>query len=136
MEQKIVIHMKDGKIHKGVTQDFDPDRGTFHFLPAEGGGVPMRIDLERMKAVFWVKDYIGNRNFVSRREFGSTRDRRRPAVVTFADGEEMWGSVAEVDDRLPGFFFYPGDEDDNNIRVYVIRSATKGVRFERVPEGS
>jgi hypothetical protein len=130
MEQKIVIHMKDGRIHKGITQDFQPDRKTFHFLPAEGGGVPMRLDFESMKAVFWVKDYIGNRHFVARREFGERHAARKPAVVTFQDGEEMWGTVGEVTDDLPGFFFFPGDKEDNNIRVYVIRSATKELRLE------
>jgi hypothetical protein len=131
MEQKIVIHMKDGKIHKGITQDFEPDRGTFHFLPGEGGGVPMRLELERMKAVFWVKDYIGNRHFVARREFGETRGAaRRPAVVTFEDGEEMWGTVGEVSKVLPGFFFFPGDKEDNNIRIFVIHSAVRELRLE------
>ena len=43
MENKIVVHMKDGAIHKGITHDFDPDADTFHLLPAEGGGVPRRV---------------------------------------------------------------------------------------------
>ena len=43
MEQKLVVHTKDGKIHKGITQDFDPSRDEFHVLPAEGGGIPMPI---------------------------------------------------------------------------------------------
>ena len=46
MEQKIVVHRKDGTIHKGVTQDFDPEGEVFHFLPAEGGGIPMRMRID------------------------------------------------------------------------------------------
>ena len=130
MEQKIVVHTKDGKVHKGITQDFEPDRRTFHFLPAEGGGVPIKFELDKMKAVFWVKDYIGNRHFVARREFGETPAARRPAVVLFQDGEEIWGSVADLSENLPGFFFFPGDTEDNNIRIFVVRSAMKELRLE------
>ena len=61
MEQRLVVHRKDGKIFKGVTQDFDPEQEVFHFLPAEGGGVPLRMIVEEMKALFWVKEYLGNR---------------------------------------------------------------------------
>jgi hypothetical protein len=46
MENKIVIHMKGGTVHKGITQDFDPTTRSFHLLPAEGGGVPVRIEIE------------------------------------------------------------------------------------------
>ena len=65
MEQKLVVHRKDGSIFKGVTQDFDPAQAEFHFLPAEGGGIPVRMRVNDMKALFWVKDYLGNRQFVS-----------------------------------------------------------------------
>ena len=69
MENKVVVHMKNGEIHKGLTHDFDPRKETLHLLPAEGGGLPIRISLESMKALFYVKDYIGNRDFVAAREF-------------------------------------------------------------------
>ena len=79
MENKVVVHMKDGKIHKGVTQDFVPSREAFHLLPAEGGGVPVRIQLEDMKALFYVKDYMGNRDFVARRQFDAAKRSGRRA---------------------------------------------------------
>jgi hypothetical protein len=65
MENKIVVHMKGGAIHKGITHDFDPASENFHLLPAEGGGVPRRVAVGDMKALFYVKDYIGNRDFVA-----------------------------------------------------------------------
>jgi len=85
MEQKIVVHVKDGAVHKGVTHDFSPRQTSFHVLPAEGGGVPVRVQLADMKAMFWVKDYLGNRDFVASKEFdpGSATEGRR-AVLTFA----------------------------------------------------
>ena len=41
MEQKIVVHVRGGAVHKGVTHDFSPGQTSFHVLPAEGGGVPL-----------------------------------------------------------------------------------------------
>ena len=37
MEQKIVVNMRGGAVHKGVTHDFSPKQEAFHVLPAEGG---------------------------------------------------------------------------------------------------
>lgn len=128
MENKIVVHMKDGAIHKGVTQDFDPAGEEFYVLPAEGGGVPLRVRLEAMKALFYVKDYVGNSDFVARRDFEQARASGKKVIVTFHDGEEMWGTIGELKDDSPGFFLYPVDHEDNNIRVFVIRSSLKDMR--------
>ena len=51
MEQKLVVHKKDGTIYKGITQDFDPEQDVFHFLPGEGRGIPMLIRVDDMKVV-------------------------------------------------------------------------------------
>jgi hypothetical protein len=130
MEQKIVVHVKDGAVHKGVTHDFSPRQTSFHVLPAEGGGVPVRVQLADMKAMFWVKDYLGNRDFVASKEFdpGSATEGRR-AVLTFADGETVLGSVVEDDPTAPGFYFVPADRRDNNIRIFVVRNAVKELRW-------
>lgn len=128
MEQKIVVHMKGGAVHKGVTQDFEPSRREFHLLPAEGGGVPVRIQTQDMKAMFWVKDYLGNRDFVPRQGF-DTAARGRRAVLTFLDGESMWGMVEDEDAKWGGFYFRPADERDNNLRIFVVRNSLKEVRW-------
>jgi len=129
MENKIVLHTKSGVIHKGVTHDFDPAKGSFYLLPAEGGGVPMQLRLEELKAVFYVKDYIGNRDFVARQEFDEAPRAARKAIACFEDGEEIWGILGEgADQEGAGFFFYPADGDDNNLRIFVVRSALKELR--------
>lgn len=130
MEQKIVVHMRDGAIHKGVTHDFEPKQPAFHLLPAEGGGVPIRVNIDVMKAMFWVRDYLGNRDFVARRDFDPARPLEgRKAVLTFADGETIWGSVTEDDSSSPGFFFTPADDRDNNIKIFIIRTSLKELRW-------
>jgi hypothetical protein len=130
MENKVVVHMKDGEIHKGVTHDFDPAIETFHLLPAEGGGIPIRLGLEEMKALFYVKDYIGNRDFIARRRFEEAHEEKQKAIAHFDDGEEIWGVLGEgADEEGAGFFFYPADERDNNIRIFVVRSALQELRL-------
>jgi len=128
-EKKIVVHMKGGKIRKGVTHDFTPQSESFHLLPAEGGGVPLRVKLDDMKALFYVKDYLGNRDFVARKEFAEAKQANRKVIVAFKDGEEIWGYTSESHtDNDVGFFFFPADDRDNNLRIFVIRSATEQVR--------
>ncbi len=131
MENKIVAHMQDGTIYKGLTHDFEPASESFHVLPAEGGGVPLRVISDDMKALFYVQDYVGNRDFVARRQFADAHSADRRAVVRFKDGEEIWGVLGEggEDEDSPGFFFFPVDKEDNNIRIYVIRSALEELRL-------
>jgi hypothetical protein len=129
MENKVVAHLKDGRIHKGLTHDFDPDEPTFHLLPAEGGGVPVRLNIEDMKALFYVKDYFGNREFVPRHRFDSAADGARRAIVTFTDGEVIYG-ISHASDEMPrGFFLSPADPDDNNVRIFVVRSSVRSLQF-------
>ena len=129
MEQKIVVHTKSGEIYKGVTQDFAEEKEAFHFLPNEGGGVPMTLQLVDLKALFWVKDYLGNRNFEARLRFDDGRQGQR-AVVAFSDGEEIWGTLDAYEEGSTGFFLIPADREDNNIRIFVVRSALKELRLE------
>lgn len=131
MEHKIVVHMKGGAIRKGVTQDFDPAGRMFHLLPAEGGGVPVRVQLEEMKALFYVKDYLGNRDYVSQQRFERVQRSGLKVILTFHDGETLYGTVAEEDQLAERFFVYPADERDNNIRLFVMRNSLKN--FQIVP---
>ncbi len=52
MEEKVVVHFKDGKTMRGTTQDFDPKGETFHLLPCEGGGMPNTVQMKELKALF------------------------------------------------------------------------------------
>jgi hypothetical protein len=48
-------------------------------------------------------------------------------VVTFQDGEEIWGTI-EGGEHPAGFFLLPADPADNNLRVFVVRSALREMR--------
>ena len=120
----VVVHLKDGVIRKGVTRDFDSEVESFYLLPAEGGGVPMRVSCEDMKALFYVRDYLGNSDFKAKHGFSDTKQEGRQAVLTFKDGEKIWGTIPPGEDSgSSGFHFIPSDEEDNNVRIYVVTSS-------------
>lgn len=127
MENKVVVHMKDGTIRKGVTRSFDPDESSFYLLPAEGGGVPMQIVQEDMKALFFVRDFLGDSGFVARKDFEAARKDGCRLILKFQDGEEMWGTAEEPPGDASGFFFLPADDLDNNVRIFVVRSSLKSL---------
>lgn len=129
MENKIVAHTADGRILKGITHDFDPTRESFHLLPAEGGGVPLRLALAELKGLFYVRDFLGNRAYNPPPGFGPAPQRGKKVVVTFHDGEVIFGSTPDYIPGSVGFTLFPSDPEDNNERIFVIQAAVGEVRF-------
>jgi hypothetical protein len=131
MEDKVVAHFKDGKTARGFTQDFRPDAESFHLLPSEGGGIPTRIRLEDLKALFYVKDWGAMRRQVERaKRFGSGQPQGQKTVVEFRDGERIWGYAEEYSSNSRGFYFIPADPQENNTRIFIVNSSVKQIRFE------
>jgi hypothetical protein len=50
-------------------------------------------------------------------------------ALQFVDGERLWGYAEAYKDEDPGFFFFPTDPADNNMRIYVVRSSLKEMAF-------
>ena len=57
---KVVIKFKDNTVAKGKTNDFFPNKTQFHL--EEMNGEIVEISIEELKAVFFVKDFNGNKN--------------------------------------------------------------------------
>jgi hypothetical protein len=129
VENKVVAHMKNGTVLKGYTRDFDPTRARFHLLPAEGGGVPMPLELNQLKALFYVKDYLGNRDYDPPAGFGPAHPQGRRCVVTFGDGEVIFGSTPDYAPDAPGFTLFPSDPEDNNVKIFVASGAVQKIEF-------
>jgi hypothetical protein len=132
IQNKVVVHYLDGKIIKGQTIDFLPTKPTFHvsLIDAPPNTPPLEINISGVKAIFFVKDYLGN----SKREeiLGFSAD--KPAIgrkikVTFRDGEVLVGTTQGYDASRPGFFIIPADPDSNNDRCFIVASATRQVSF-------
>ena len=136
-EDKVVAHYKDGRILKGHTRDFSPQRDSFVLNPYVAADGPVAVFLEELKAVFHVRTFEGNKDHpprvpavgtVAEQRFSDVMDTGRKVALQFADGERLWG-YADLSQNGTGFFFFPTDPMDNNMRVYVVRSSLKEMVF-------
>jgi len=127
---RVVVHYLDGHLLKGTTQDFFPNKASFHLQPM-GAGPAAEVRCKTLKAVFFVKDYAGNAQRRDLRGFlaapGETAQGKKLAV-RFKDGELLCGySLSYMPDR-EGFFMFPADSASNNLRIYVLAAATVEVK--------
>jgi len=129
---KIVARFQSGKIIKGFTQNFFPNKPTFHLIPQEGGDLKSQVEvsLDRLKAIFFVRDFVGDKNFKERNTPapGET-PQGRLLEVTFKDGEKMVGTTSGYDPKRSGFFLFPVDKQANNSKVFIVAAAVQSARF-------
>ena len=128
---KSVLRYRNGKVVKGFTQDFYPNKDRFFFFPADDlSGEAIEVLLKELKAIFMVRDFIGNPQYGERKKYTDGENPSgRIVEVTFEDNEVLIGSTLGYDLNRPGFFFFPADPKSNNIRVFVISSAVKKIRY-------
>ena len=131
MQNKIVVRYFDGRILKGTSADFMPNKDRFHIVPLDAppGKKPQEILVRELKAVFFVRDYDGNAEYKEWKEFPP--DRRaaggRKIKVVFKDEEMLIGMTQGYQPDRPGFFVFPADTQSNNERCYVVSAAVKEV---------
>ena len=64
---KIVARYLDGRMIKGFTQDFFPNKPSFHLFPeANPSGEGAKVFLIDLKAVFFVRDFLGKPDYDER----------------------------------------------------------------------
>ncbi|MBI5710834.1 MAG: hypothetical protein HZC42_11105 [Candidatus Eisenbacteria bacterium] len=127
---RVVAHLLGGKLLKGTTQDFFPNRPVFHIQPTEGGPT-VEVRARQIKALFFVRRLEGDTERRDIRGFlaapGETAQGRKLAV-RFKDGELLCGYSLTYSPDREGFFMFPADCGGNNIRVYVVTSSTAEVK--------
>ncbi len=130
IQNKIVARYQDGRVMKGFTRDFMPNKEFFHLLPmdAQPDAKPIVISVRELKAVFFVKDFKGNPQY----QDNKTIDPNKPVVgrkikVVFKDGELLVGTTQGYQPGRPGFFIFPSDPKSNSDRCFVISAATTQV---------
>jgi len=123
---KIIAKYKDGSALKGSSDDFSPDNKYFHFRQLDGKKV--LIELEDLKALFFVKSFQGNKErkpkYQDARPWGGIK-----VKVVFIDGEELIGYTPHHSVEKQGFFLIPADLQNNNEKIFIITSATKDITF-------
>lgn len=129
---KIVVRYRSGKILKGHTQNFSPNKPMFHVNPLDGpeSGDLFEVNLDDLKAVFFVRDFTGNAKHVERKQLApGDRLHGRLMEVTCKDGEVMVGTTIGYDPKRPGFFLFPIDPSTNNARVFMVTSSVRTARL-------
>ena len=129
---KIVARYRDGRTLKGTTQNFFPNKPVFHVnrLGGAGSGDLVEVNIEDLKAIFFVRDFTGNAKHVERKQLApGERTQGRLMEVTCKDGEVIVGTTTGYDPKRPGFFLFPIDPTANNTRVFVVTSAVRTARF-------
>ncbi len=126
----VVAHFNDNKLLKGTTQDFFPNRPTFHLIPV-GGRQAVQVECRLLKAVFFVKKLEGDPRRARIAGFISApaaSAHGKKIAVRFKDGELLCGYTLSYQPDRDGFFVFPADPDSNNIRIYVVTAATLDVK--------
>ena len=126
--QPVVVRFMDGRILKGTTRDFAPNKPNFHLFPwGEEGDKALDIIVGALKAIFFVKNYEGDKGHVLDNSFASAKGQGRKIIVTFKDGEVVAGFTMGYNPKNQGFFLIPADPDCNNSRAYVVNLAVSKV---------
>ncbi len=118
--RKIILRYLDGRTVPAFAPIFDA--GTDPISVADIGGLPLRVPLDELKAVFYVRTFSGNPEYDPIKD---PADLPRPPngrvlVLDFKDGERIYGDVPEADvDASKGFFVTVLDPEDNNLLLYV-----------------
>jgi hypothetical protein len=82
--------------------------------------------------VFFVKELEGKQVRARAKQFSETdtnRPNNRPVAVLFKDGELLVGYSNSYSNERAGFFVLPASSEDNTLRVFVIRNATKAIKL-------
>ncbi len=129
-ESKLVVRYLDGRVLKGHTLDFSSTKDSFHLLPLDDPQTSVEVRLSQIKAVFFVKDFMGHQHEDERHSFdGSHPIIGRKIQVTFNDGEVLVGTSEVYMPNRKGFILFPADPRSNAEKVFVVNSSVKEVKF-------
>lgn len=124
---KVVAHYLDGRIDKGVTNDFFPDRPIFH-IELNDSGERIEVNVDDLKGLFFVKDLVGDSQYQERKDI-ERRGYGRRIEIQFVDNETLVGHTQGYSPERRGFFVAPADPASNNERIFVVQSATTAVEL-------
>jgi hypothetical protein len=125
-ENRVVARFQDGLTLRGTTIDFSPTRRIFH---VSDNGATYEIDVEKLKALFFVRDFDGNAAYNEKKGFFARQNHGKKCMVEFKDGEVLFGYTLTYTSQGLGFFVFPGDPESNNEKVFVVHSSTASVKL-------
>jgi len=137
LKKKAVVKYQNGEIVKGWVEDFHPARDFFILYPLieYSEEESLEIKFSSLKAVFFVKDFIGNKDYKKVRTFNVDRKitpSQRKLIVNFKDGEHLYGTSHSYGRYKVGFFVYPIDPKENSERIFAVNSAVESVQLMKI----
>ncbi len=128
--QRVVVRYANGRVFKGFCRDFGPSQPHFTLWPSPTASDDERVMLpvKGLKAVFFVRDLGGDSAYVEEKTFEQPSHGRR-VEVTFHDDEVLVGTTLGYRADAHSFFLSPVDPQSNNLRVFIVMSAVRHVRF-------
>jgi len=131
IENKVVARFRDGKILKGFTQDFFPNKDMFHVSSTETGKDLTEVRIPDLKALFFVKSFEGKKDH-RKHDHPDVMEKlkKTPGVIlniVFTDGEKMLAFTHGYEPGRKGFFIFSPDPESNWERAFVVKESTKEV---------
>jgi len=123
---KVVVRFKNNSVLKGKTNNFFPNKSFFHLEQLNNEVV--EIHLEQLKAIFFVKDFEGDKGHVHAYN-DSVAGGGRKIKIQFLDGETVVGFTTGYSPDRQGFYMVPADLKGNNERIFIVKSATAKIEM-------
>ena len=127
---KVVVAYLDGRRLKGHVYNFSALKDSFDLLPQENPlqHQGMKVEMKDLKAVFFVKDFIGNPEYRESPLLEAPKHGRK-IEVTFSDGETIAGATEGYNPQKLGIFMIPADPKSNNLRIFVVNKNTRQIKL-------
>ena len=131
VENKVVARFRDGKIIKGFTNDFFPNKDLFHISSTERGKDLTTVQVPDLKALFFVKSFEGKKDH-RKHDHPDVVEKlsKTPGLklkIVFTDGEQMLALAQGYEPARKGFFIFSPDPESNWERAFVVKQSTKEV---------
>jgi hypothetical protein len=125
----VVVHYLDGRLLRGHSKFFFRGQNTVRVVDLRRRIV--RVPLNEVKAIFFVRRLKGRKDYHEKKSFTSSSPRfGRKVEVQFLDGEVLRGSSLDYRTDEQGFYLKPSDPESNNEMVFIPLAALKRVRVK------
>jgi hypothetical protein len=132
LEHKVVAHFLTKEIKKGIAYDFTSDAPVMHLLRTDDADKRQvdRINLEVIKAIFFVRNHEGNHLYKEKNEFetGKTVYGKKMSVE-FHDGEKIVGYSVSNPSQKKRFVMIPADPNGNNLKILINMDTIKDLVY-------
>ncbi len=136
IQNLVVAKYRDGRMIKGVTYNFGPEKRFFHVVPLteeKGGGVRKGVEVftSELKAIFFVKSLEGRKGLPALEGLLEEEEEERTSAVkvrvVFHDGETLIGLTHGYSRARQGFFITPLEKESNNLRIFVVFDSAREI---------